>query len=362
MARLRRMHLPVAGVIVALGFCLVGGVSAATAAKPVNQQPPTVAGSATQGSVLQATNGTWSGSPTDFNTWWQRCDKNGNSCNNIGGTAGNHSYRLVAADVGHRMRFDVGAANGDGRTWAQSAPTAVVAGARPVNTHLPEVSGSPQVGATLSGSRGGWTNEPTDYNDVWQRCDRNGGSCANISGTGGKYRYDVKSVDVGATLRFAVGAANKTGRTWASSAPTAVISAAAPPPATGCPGKGNADIGAISPPARLVLDGLQGPSIVTRQTRTLVLRFHVSSTCGGSVRGALVYVTATPYNQFSIPAEQVTGSDGWVQVSMQRLGGFPISGRQQLIALFVRARKSGENLLGGVSTRRLFSVKVNLMA
>jgi hypothetical protein len=354
------MRLPVAGAVVALGCCLVGSVSAATAAKPVNQQPPTISGSATEGSVLQGSNGTWSGSPTDYNMMWERCDKNGNGCKNISGTGGHSAYRVVSTDAGHRLRFAVGAANSDGRTWSSSAPTAVVPGAVPGSVQPPSISGSPQVGATLVGGRGTWTNNPSDFNVLWQRCDRTGGSCANISGTGGKYRYALKSVDLNTTLRFAVGAANKTGRTWVSSAPTAVIGAAQSQ--NGCPPQGNANVSAISSPARLVIDAMAAPSIVTRQTSTLVLRFHVTSTCGGSVGGALVYVTATPYNQFTIPSEQMTGSDGWVQVSMQRLAGFPISGRQQLIALFVRARKPGENLLAGISTRRLFSVHVNLHA
>ena len=38
----------------------------------------------------------------------------------------------------------------------------------------------------------------------------------------------------------------------------------------------------------------------------------------------------------------------------------PTGGRQQLLVMMTRARKPGENILGGVSTRRLISFPVNL--
>ena len=122
-----------------------------------------------------------------------------------------------------------------------------------------------------------------------------------------------------------------------------------PPAANGCPAGGNPDqVSAISPPARLLVDTLQAnPRTVTRETGTLVVRFHVTSSCGGPVQGALVYATATPYNQFSIPAEQLTGSDGWAELRFRRLSGFPVSSKQQLIAMSSRPASRARTSSGG---------------
>src|SRR6185437_11747173 len=110
--------------------------------------------------------------------------------------------------------------------------------------------------------------------------------------------------------------------------------------------------------ARLTIDQTQiSPSTITYGTRAVTARFHVAA-CSGSVEGALVYVTAVPYGQFAIPNEQATGSDGWSTLQFSALAGYPASNKQQLLVMFVRARKSGEDLLGGISTRRLVSFHV----
>jgi hypothetical protein len=240
----------------------------------------------------------------------------------------------------------------------------------------PTVSGFAKEGQTLTGKNGTWSGNPTDFNFFWTRCDKTGGSCSNISGARSA-KYKLTNADVGNTLRFKVEARNEDGNTFASSVPTAVVrsaSSTSPPPASpppssppppssnGCPsGSGPADIADISSPAHLILDGQQAdPATVTANTQDITIRYHVSSSCGGNVKGALVYTTAVPFNQWSIPAETPTGSDGWASMTMHRLSGFPVGPHQQLIALFARARKSGESLLGGISARRLFSLRVNL--
>ena len=169
----------------------------------------------------------------------------------------------------------------------------------------------------------------------------------------------VASGDVNTTIRFRVTATNSAGNDTAQSSPTAVIGKNR---GAGCPPGGNPDqVANINGPARLLVDTFQSaPSVVAKGTETLSVRFHITSTCGGPVQGALVYSTATPYNQWSIPPEASSGADGWATLTFQRLRGFPVSSKQQLVAMFVRARKGGENPLAGISNRRLVSVRVNL--
>ena len=68
---------------------------------------------------------------------------------------------------------------------------------------------------------------------------------------------------------------------------------------------------------------LSGP--VNEQTQTFTMKVRVGSTCSRDVIGASVYVTAVPYNQFTIPAEELTGHDGTATLVFRRDANFPAS-------------------------------------
>ena len=75
---------------------------------------------------------------------------------------------------------------------------------------------------------------------------------------------------------------------------------------------------------------------------------------------ALVLAEAIPFSQFNVPAEVPTDGTGWATVTMHQDRFFPASPRQQILAVFVRARKSGEPLLAGIAARRLVSFPVHV--
>jgi hypothetical protein len=283
----------------------------------------------------------------------------------IGGGTG-QSYAVVTGDVGARLRAKVTAINADGQTAAVSAATdAVSAAAGPPNTAPPTISGTTTVGSTLTANPGTWTGTSITFAYQWQRCDTAGANCAPITGATNT-TYVLANEDADHTIRVAVTGTDATGPNTVTTAQTATVTANAPaPPATGCPSDKSTtpiNVSDVSPPARLSIDKQSSnPSPIKKTTQTVVLRFHVSACGGRSVVGALVYQTATPYQQFSI-SEVPTGSDGWATLTLHRLKSFPVSPQQQLLIVFARARKDGEDLLGGISTRRLVSFRVNLNA
>jgi hypothetical protein len=147
----------------------------------------------------------------------------------------------------------------------------------------------------------------------------------------------------------------------AEAVPNGTQGATAPGP-NGCPTNKSAKTAAIAdiaPPARLQLvsiDVLSGS--INAQTKSFTLKVRVGSTCSVNIKGASVYVTAVPYDQFSIPTEELTGDEGTATLVFHRDSNFPASDRQQQLTLFIRATKPGEadGTLAGVSTRRLFGV------
>ena len=217
------MKLKAILTVVLLGAALLTGVATArTAAVPNNTSPPTITGTAREGNILTAHNGSWANAPTSFTYQWQRCGADGTGCADITG-ATNQTYTLTSADADHTVRVQVTAKNADGQSTASSAPTDVVSSrSAPVNTAKPTISGTPRVGEELTASNGTWTGGATSFTYQWQRC-TSSTTCANVDGATAR-AYGVRSADVGNTLRVAVTAHNASGSTaTASSDQTATV-------------------------------------------------------------------------------------------------------------------------------------------
>jgi hypothetical protein len=353
-------------VVVAALAAAVLAVFAATAtsktlAVPTTTSPPTVEGSPIVGQTLGAGNGEWSNSPTSYTYQWQRCDANGSGCADIGG-ATDKSYQVVSADGGHTLRVLVTASNSDGNSQpANSHPTAVVStSGQAQSTARPSISGTAQVGDTLTADKGTWNSATSSWAYQWQRCDSNGNNCADIQGAHGR-TYGVRNDDVGHTIRVVVTGTGSAGKSSATSDRTnAVTAAQAPAPANTNPCSklaANAQNSAVavadlSLPNRLIISGVTfSPSKLTSRS-TFTARFRVMDTCGRPVQGALVYAAAVPFGRIQNAPEVATDAQGWATIQMtptQRLSLTPGTAVQ----MFVRARKPGDNLLAGVSTRRL---------
>jgi hypothetical protein len=189
---------------------------------PRNTALPTISGNVAVGQTLTASTGTWTLDPTSFAYQWQRCDPTGASCTDIA-SAVSQSYVAVDADVGSTLRASVTARNAAGAATAVSAPTSTVSAAgAPINTSLPTISGTPQVGQTLTAGTGSWAGSPTSFGYQWQRCNASGIGCVDVAGAIAT-TYVLGTADAGSTIRVVVTATNAAGRASAASAATAVV-------------------------------------------------------------------------------------------------------------------------------------------
>jgi len=191
---------------------------------PVNTSPPTISGTAREGSVMTATEGSWTGKATiKYAYQWQRCNGLGECAEISSGTKA--SYTAVAADVGDTLRVAVEATNGSGTRTATSAPTATVEG-KPASTAAPALSGEAKVGQLLTVSEGGWRAFPApSFAYQWEACKST--KCTAIEhATSASYR--VAGSELGKTLRAVVTAKNSLGEASATSAASAKVLAGQP--------------------------------------------------------------------------------------------------------------------------------------
>lgn len=225
----------------------------------------------------------------------------------------------------------------------------------PFATAPPTIAGTVREGQQLQVSAGTWTGtQPIAFAYAWERCPAGATKdvvplCAVIAGATAT-TYVPTAADVGQRLRVRVTAENSAGSTNAFTALTDLVG-----PAQG--GTQAIDVTQVSPPDRLTADAVAfSPARISTRT-PLSMRVRVVDNQGFLVRGALVYVLGIPYDRLQPVPEVATGSDGFATLTLTPTAHLPLV-RDGALVLFVRVRKPGDPLLGGVSGRRLVQVRI----
>jgi hypothetical protein len=333
--------------------------SATGAGGPGNTALPTVSGTAKAGETLTATAGTWDDPAATLAYQWQRCSDAGTACASIDGATAT-TYVPTSADVGNTDRIAVTATNATmGTTVANSAATPVIAaGAAPQNSTPPTVSGTPTEGQTLVAADGTWQGAaPIAFTYAWSRCDATGAGCTAIAGATNK-AYVLVAADIDKTLRLAVTAKNTLGSQTQITGPTAQIARLAPVSLVTLPsGAKSIDVSDVSLPDQLIIDRVSFSPNPLRSRAAFTARVHISDSRGYVVRNAIVFVEGLPFGRASQPPETKTGSDGTATLTLHPTSKLPLQNGATLV-MFIRARKSGDQLIAGVSARRLVNLRV----
>lgn len=127
-----------------------------------NSVAPAVTGTATTGSMLTVSTGTWSATPDSFTYRWSR-----GGVAVPGATAS--TYAIVTADGGATLTATVTAVKA-GYTSGTATSNGITATATTfANSSLPVISGVTSVGQTLSTTDGTWSMAPDSYSYQWKR-------------------------------------------------------------------------------------------------------------------------------------------------------------------------------------------------
>lgn len=346
-------------------LALPAGGSAVTQERPSNTVEPRISGTATVGSTLTATSGSWTNSPTSFAFQWVRCPRGGGlptgaDCAAIGG-ATTSSYVVSTADVDRRLRVRVTAANADGSATAASNATAVIANpdsGRPRNVQPPTIAGTPSQGQTLRVQPGTWNGrQPITFTFNWLRCDTAGNNCIVQPGFNDD-AYVVREGDVGKTIRARVNARNSRGEASRLTAQTAVVTGPQGPPGLITLPNGERSIPVTSVPSNesLVVDqAVFGTNPVRSRTEPFQVRIKVKDSRGFVVRDALVFFRSTPLVTQNAQ-DQRTGQDGWLTLTVTPERDFPALRNDYNLQFYVKAYRQGDPVLAGVAGTRLVQV------
>jgi len=203
-------------------------------APPVNTAVPAVTGTVKVGESLSAGSGTWSYPPVDASGYaylWQVSADGSNDWSTAAGTgSATASYVPVVAEYAKYLRVKVTATN-DGGTTDATSTSSVVLPVAPVSSVVPAVTGTVQVGETLTVDTGTWTSQqaPTTYAYEWQVSANGTDGWATAAGTGNATSsYVPDASEYAQFLQVKVTATNDGGSTDAVSVETSVVLPVAP--------------------------------------------------------------------------------------------------------------------------------------
>ncbi|MGA2012891.1 MAG: hypothetical protein ABSH51_20465 [Solirubrobacteraceae bacterium] len=198
-----------------------------TGAPPVSTAAPTITGTAQRTFTLSGNQGAWSGVGNAYTDQWQR-STDGSTWTNIAGATA-LTYTPAVADEGSVIRLQVSAANADGTTSADSAPTQTIPASPPSNTAAPAITGSAKrTGVLALANAGTWTGPDNTYAYQWQRS-ADGTNWTVIAGATGQ-SYTLTTADEGSQVRMLVTASNPDAPAGISAASNATAAVASAPP------------------------------------------------------------------------------------------------------------------------------------